>query len=104
MSYNAQSLRRRTRDGGMEDVRALEDGQGGEVAAEGPPTDAHPAQVEGLGERLRRSLEPAHLTLEGRTGDVEAHLPLPGAARPGVPWPSATTTAKPWSAIHWAPR
>ena len=44
------------------------------------------------------------LVLQHRRGEVAVHGPLELRPRPGVPRPSTTTTAKPWSANHWLVR
>ena len=73
-------------DGGVEDVRALEDRQRREVAAEGPAGNSHPGEVhlrDGLGQRLQRR----HLVVEDDAGEVifNGALPIPTAPRGAAP-------------------
>ena len=61
----------------MEDVRSVEDGQRGEVAAERPAGDADAAEVQVGVDRAER-LQGGHLVVEHPLGEVLAHLELAG--------------------------
>ena len=63
-------------DGGVEDVGPAQHGERRQVAAEAPPADGDPAEVEHavlLGGRLQR----LDLVVEDGRGEVEVHGPLP---------------------------
>ena len=84
----------------MEHVGPAQDGERGQVAAEAPPADGDAAQVEPriLGGEREQAVD---LVLQHRVGQVAVDRRAPTRCRgPGVPRPSITTTAKPWSANH----
>ena len=92
---------RRAGDGGVEHVGPAQHGQRGQVAAEAPAPDRHPVQVELRDAASAAALQRLDLVLEHRRRPGRGGPPAPTSLpRPGVPRPSATTTAKPWSANH----
>ena len=66
---------RRAGDGGVEDVRAAQHGQRGEVAPERPPADAHAGQVE-LGTVGRERVQGVDLVVQHRPGEIAPHRAL----------------------------
>ena len=68
----------------MEHIGAPEDGEPGEVSAEGPSSDRHPAEIE-LGVLFGRGVKRLDLILERGRGQVETHGFLPGQSPAGRP-------------------
>ena len=91
---------RRAGDRGVEHVGPAQHGQRGEVAAEAPAADRHPATGRAGDPPRPRASRPSTWSSSTGPAQVEVHGPLPRRPRPGVPRPSITTTAKPWSANH----
>ena len=92
---------RRAGDGGVEDVGPAQHGERGEVAAEAPAADGRPGRGRArgcsLGGRVQaRRSGPRAPALARSRWTARSH----SEPRPGVPRPSTTTTAKPWSANH----
>jgi hypothetical protein len=90
---------RRPGDRGVEHVGTAHHGECGEVAAEAPAADRDAVEVE-LGVAFGSGVERCR---PGRRGHPRRGRGAPlarGGPAPGVPRPSATTTAKPWSANH----
>ena len=71
-----------TGDGGVEDVGSAQHRERGEVAAEAPPADGHPGEVEARVLGSERE-QPVDLVLQHRAGEVavDAALPRPRRAR-----------------------
>ena len=87
----------------VEDVRAAQHGERGEVTAVRPAADADPGQIQRDGSR--RSDCSASTWSSRVTAAMSRETAFSQAGEwPGVPRPSATTTAKPWSANHWEVR
>ena len=91
---------RRAGDGGVEHVGPAQHGERGEVAAEAPARGWRPAR--GRARRAPRRRACSASIWSSRTAVARSRCTARSHAdpRPGVPRPSATTTAKPWSANH----
>ena len=74
---------RRPGHGRVEHVRPPQYGERGEVAAEGPPLDRDPAQVELAREPVGDTREGVDLVLEHRSGQVVSDGPVPGGSPAG---------------------
>ena len=92
---------RRAGDRRVEDVGPAQHRERREVAAEGPAADRRPGARSSVGVRLGGRLQRVDLVVERRPSRGRAATARSQRGpRPGVPRPSATTTAKPWSASH----
>ena len=95
---------RGARHRGVEHIRAAQHGQRGQVAAERPAADRDPAGVQ---VRVADSAAAWRAsTWSSSTGPARSCQTSRSHSgpRPGVPRPSATSTAKPCSASHWEVR
>ena len=91
---------RRAGDGGVEHVGPSQHGERREVPAEAPATDRDPVEVE-LGVAFGGGVERVRSGRRARRWrGRRAPIARSASRGPGVPRPSATSTAKPWSANH----
>ena len=91
---------RRAGDRGVEHVGPAQHGERREVTTEAPPADGDPVEVEHVGSVApRRAVRRSGRRAPGWRGRGDT-VRSQDEPRPGVPRPSATTTAKPWSANH----